>query len=743
VCGRAAGPSPAVRPALFYERSADQAAFAAAEIARAARVAPPEFPLDRLGSVACSPCLVLTSGAAETARAARTLKLTPPALGRPQSYAVRRGVLNGSPFFAVLGTDPAGAMYGGLDIAEALRLGTLDELKPGDHVPYIERRGIKFNAPFDARTPSYSDNSDAAQYNIPVMWSFDFWRDFLDEMARHRYNVLTLWSLHPFPSLVRVPEYPDVALSDVKRTTIPMDDSYSHSGRDMVRPAILAHLETVRTLSIADKIRFWRDVMEYAARRGIDVYIFTWNLFTFGAEGKYGITPDQTNPATRDYFRASVRELVLTYPRLAGIGITAGENMKDLKGEYAKERWLWETYGEGVRDALKLQPGRRFRIIHRYHETSQSEVLDAWKDYPGDFDLSFKYSIAHMYSIPNPPYIQKVLPNLPPGKRTWLTVRNDDVYSFRWGNPAYARAYIRNIPGPEKIAGFYMGPDGYTWGREFLSTEPDQPRQLVISKQWYSFLLWGRLSYDPNLPDTLFQRILATRFPEAPAETLSSAWSDASMVFPLVTRFFWGDIDLRWFPEACLSHPKVAGFYTVRHFVEGSAMPGSGVLNIREWRQRKLSGAPMGGTTPLEIADSLEHTAGRALAGVTAMGTPESKELRLTLGDIAAMSHLGQYYADKIRGAASLALYDKTGSEADKTAAVNWLDQALAHWRHYASAYTRQYVQPRLYNRVGFVDIPALTAKVAEDIEIARQWLPGSVKEDGRLHRSADQPFRK
>ena len=71
------------------------------------------------------------------------------------------------------------------------------------------------------------------------MWSFDFWHEFLDEMARHRYNVLSLWNLHPFPSIVKVPEYPDVALDDVKRTTVPMDDTFSHSGSDMVRPVML------------------------------------------------------------------------------------------------------------------------------------------------------------------------------------------------------------------------------------------------------------------------------------------------------------------------------------------------------------------------------------------------------------------------------------------------------------------------------------------------------------------------
>jgi len=83
----------------------------------------------------------------------------------------------------VLAADAVGAMYGGLDVAEAMRLGTLAGLRDSDHSPRIGQRGIKFNIPLDARTPSYSDNSDAAQANIPEMWSCDFWRAFLDEMA--------------------------------------------------------------------------------------------------------------------------------------------------------------------------------------------------------------------------------------------------------------------------------------------------------------------------------------------------------------------------------------------------------------------------------------------------------------------------------------------------------------------------------------------------------------------------------
>jgi hypothetical protein len=732
-------------PALFADLSIPAVAFAAGEVASSPPMrAIPQYGLEQLGQVDCSPCLAIAAGPEQVARAAKALGIAPPRFSQPQSYAIRRASPNGRTAIAALGADASGAMYGGLDLAEAVRLGTLGQMADSDHAPHIAQRGIKFNVPLDVRTPSYSDNSDAAQYNIPEMWSFDFWREFIDDMARHRYNVLSLWNLHPFPSMVKVPEYPDVALADVKRTRARLDETYSHTGRDMVRPELLADMETVRTMSIEDKIRFWRDVMQHARNRGVDVYVITWNIFVFGAEGKYGITAEQTNQKTIDYFRASVREMVLTYPLLKGMGITAGEQMSERQDEFSKEKWLWKTYGEGIRDALKQQPGRSFTLIHRFHQTGQEEIFREFRDYPGPFELSFKYSIAHMYSIPNPPYIHELLPALPPGKRTWLTVRNDDVYSFRWGDPAYARAYIRNIPGPDKIAGFYMGPDGYIWGREYLSKEPDQPRQTVMAKQWYSFLLWGRLSYEPDLPDEHLVKIVSHRFPEADGKTLFRAWAEASQVFPLITRFFWGDIDLRWFPEACLSHPRHRGYYTVRDFVEGSSMPGSNVLPILEWRRKKLAGEAMGGTTPLEIAGLLDQHGESALAALPQLRRAGmSKELRLTLGDIEAMAHLGRYYAAKIRAAASLGLYDRTGAEADQAEAIRQAEKALEAWQAYSGVYTSQYMQPRLYNRTGFVDLPQLISRARDDIEIARRWRPGTFPQDTPRPNASDRPFRK
>lgn len=687
--------------------------------------------------------------AGEATRVTLAIDQSPVAAAVPQSYRIRVQRGQDGRAITVYGADPSGVMYGGLDIAEAIRTGRFESLQDSDHAPHIAQRGIKFNIPLDLRTPTYSDPSDAVQANIPEMWSMDFWDELFDDMARHRYNVITLWSLHPFPSIVKVPEFPQVALDDVWRTKEKFDESFSFSGDNFVRPEMLANHEVVKRITIDEKIQFWRAVMQRAKDRGIDVYWFTWNVFLYGAEGKDGITSDKGAPRTIEYFRCAVRETIKTYPLLAGFGITAGESMPTNIGGIGKERWLWETYGRGIQDALKDEPGRKFRLIHRFHMTGLSDIQSEFAELPCPLDLSFKYAIAHMYSMPNPPMIQPVLPLLSPELRSWLTVRNDDIYSFRWADVDYARAFVKAIPGEDKIAGFYMGPDGYNWGRDFLTKDPDGPRQTVMQKQWLSFALWGRLSYEPDLPAETFERLVAARFPGADIPQLVAAWSAASKTFPYITRFFWGDIDLKWFPEACLSHPRHRGFYTVRHFIEGGTMPGAGVLNIIEWRTALLAKQPPRGVKPLEIAATLDAHATAALEalpqlrGAAIRSERGAKEYAATLGDIEAMAHLGSYYAAKIRGACDLALFDKTGDAEQQASAVRHLEAALSHWESYSAAYTRQYVQPVLYNRVGWVDIPKLTEKVADDVQTARTWRPGGIDEAAIKRSGTEAGFRK
>ena len=242
---------------------------------------------------------------------------------RTEGFSIKRE----SDRIYIISADEAGSMYGGLELAEQIRLFGLSGVKETLQNPYMEVRGTKFNIPLDVRTPSYTDCSAVAQFNIPVVWDFQFWTEYIDNLARNRYNLISLWSLHPFPSMVKVPEYPDVALDDVQRSTVKWKEYYDRNGWGFDAPEILANPETVMKITIDEKIAFWQKVMKYAKDRNISFYIITWNIFVNGTDGKYGITDKIDNPVTQDYMRKTVKQMFSTYPDLAGIGLTTGENM--------------------------------------------------------------------------------------------------------------------------------------------------------------------------------------------------------------------------------------------------------------------------------------------------------------------------------------------------------------------------------------------------------------------------------
>ncbi len=653
-----------------------------------------------------------------------------------ESYAIRTQQGKNSLVIWVLATDAVGTMYGGLDIAESIRNHQLDQLKDSDQKPYITNRGIKFNLPLDLRTPSYSDVSDAFQQNISVIWDMEFWKKQFDDMARNRFNTITLWTLNAFPSMVKVPEFPDISLNDVWRTKYRPDHHFSDSGKDFTNADMMAEHEVIKKISIDEKITFWRQVMTYAKARGIKTYLFTWNIFAHGIDGKYGITDSRDNATTIQYFRAATREFILTYPDVAGIGITAGENMdpqnKNLK--VGIEEWLWKTYGEGINDALAIQPNRDFKLIHRFHYTAMASILDAFKDLKCPLQFSLKYSVAHMHSIVDPPFVQPAMPYFSKDRQTWLTVRNDDYYAIRWGNEDFARAYIKSMPGIDdhKVVGFYMGPDGYCWGKDFLGKDGNPDRPLIIDKQWYSFMLYGRLAYNPDVSSEIFDNAIKRHYPDLDTKTLYNSWSAASMVFPWATRQIWGDIDLKWLPEACWSSPqRYKGFITVKDVVEIEPMNGSNIMNISLWAQDYHLGKQTGQISPIQVADSLEYYARMAAYYLKQLPPRKTGSFLPTdqlLGDIELFALIGQYYAHKIRAAAYIALYNYYGMEEDKETALYLITKAQDDWMQYSALYDSKY-KAALYNRLGIVDVIAIRNNVQKDIDIVRNWKAGDIQQ--------------
>ncbi|WP_445736601.1 glycoside hydrolase family 20 zincin-like fold domain-containing protein [Mariniflexile sp.] len=630
----------------------------------------------------------------------------------------------------VIGFDTAGLMYGSLELAEQIKLYGFEGVKEITRNPYMEMRGPKFNIPLDVRTPSYSDASDAGQKNIPVMWDFEFWKDYIDTMARYRYNYISLWSLHPFPSLVKVPGYEDIALEDVQRSTGTWKDLYNLNGIGMGTPDILDNPEIVKKITIDEKIDFWRKVMAYGKERNIDFHFITWNIFDYGTDGKYGITDKMDNDITKNYFRKSVKQLFVTYPDLAGIGLTTGENM-GLQGttEEDRENWAYDTYAKGILDAAAEMLDRKFTFIHRQHQTGAKEIAEKFKDVIDakniEFLYCFKYAKAHVYSATKQPYHENenFVEDIGDMKTIW-GLRNDDTFYFRWGAPDFVREFIENIP-HDVSKGIYFGSDQWVWGRDFLTKNPETPNQLEVVKHWYQWMLWGRLSYDPTLTNDRFSSLLADRFPNVDAQALFSAWENASMIYPITTGFHWGSLDFHWYIEGCFSHPRFAEntteFHDVNRFITLGTHPSSGYQNIPNYVKMKVSDSTSTLKSPLAVSKELHQRADAAIENLKSLKAANNKELQYTLNDIQTVAYMGKYYAHKIAGATYVAMYRETKDNTYQQKAVDELTKALGYWEKFTKKALEQNKNPLWTNRVGIVDWKKITTWVKDDIEIAKQ----------------------
>jgi len=195
--------------------------------------------------------IALASNTAVTAMLAAQGGSKPDGLGE-QAYALRTTDSPQKSYWA-LGGDANGAMYGGLQIAENITFNQLTSSYNNEESPAILKRGIKLNLPLDKNSATYDTLAkvgDSARRAIPDVWDLSFWTAWFDEMARHRYNVVSVWNNHPFTSMIKMADYPDVAIQNVTGY-----DGYS------------------KVMSIDEKIDFWRKVMAYAHSRGFDFYL--------------------------------------------------------------------------------------------------------------------------------------------------------------------------------------------------------------------------------------------------------------------------------------------------------------------------------------------------------------------------------------------------------------------------------------------------------------------------------------
>ena len=611
-------------------------------------------------------------------------------------------------YHRIRAADREGAMSALLDMADSVRAYGSVMIEPGVHTPETQYRGIKFNMPLDARSPSYSDCGDSAQYNIPFMWEESFWQGLLDRMALNRYNALTLWNLCPFPSMVRVPEFPDAALDDVM-VSAAMTGGTSRA-LEFYTQEMKENLVCVKRMTMDEKIAFWRRVFQYAEDRCIRVYIFTWNLYLYGLEDSgYTFTEKADDPETCRYIRCSTAALLRTYPTLAGIGVTAGENLCVEWIEDQDMHWVRDTYGRAVEDVLADDPDRDLTLICRTHQTTLPLLLDAFSDFTGRLELSSKYAMAHMTATDKPHFSDALVAAKPDGMGLWLTIRQDDYYLYPWAEDEFLTSMFAKLPRKD-LTGFYFGADGIIWGVENQSRSREAKDRYWFDKHFYVFALMGRLGYKGTLTEEERRAILRQYMPGLPDEPLMRKYRLASRAVGLVSLSHWRHYDFQWYPEGCcfLNEPdRLTTFDDLNRFVTCGACPGTGALSVMETAEGK--GNP--DFSVFEVASRMLSEAETADSIVLPEGsTYAERELR---ADLERITHLARYYARKLRAAVYLA-------GGDLETAAEEMELAADSWHTYADETARWYRPQRLTRLRGVISPDMWDSRVDRDVLICK-----------------------
>ncbi|MBD2757199.1 hypothetical protein [Spirosoma validum] len=565
-----------------------------------------------------------------------------------------------------------GAMYGAMDAAEQIQMGKpWKKLPPKTVNPHFTVRALKVNLPWS----SYR-TGPAMEVHNEVCRDLTYWQRMLDQMAENRFNVLSLWNVHPFSFMVKPTNFPE---------------ANNFSDKEM-----------------ADWKHFWTDLFRMAKERGIEPYIVNWNIAVSPEFAKhYGVQErNDTSAVVKRYTREVVTQVINEYPELAGIGITLADWMSNFKTDGStlpdmtpkdREDWLEETIVAGIKAA-----NRPVKFLHRSVLSADPgemrRVIDN-ANLPDTTLVEIKFNWSHGHSTPvlalthdshsgqrddgywNP---------LPRNYRVQWMIRNEDFFILRWGQPDFIRRHIAQNTAPY-VNGYFVGSEGYIPAKDYSHLDnAHRTWTYAFEKQWLFYQLWGRLLFDPKTPDAVFEASFANRYGLKSGKLLLEATAAASQMPLRLASFYGSTWDYTLYSEGFLApftaskgfQDNVSAFISINELIDHQTLAPD-YMSIKDyvnWNQ-ETKAIPNGKISPILLADQLETDSKTVLTRVEQLRPGSSPTLICELADLEAWAYLSQYFADKLRAGVALHTYRLSQNKAQQQQAVALLTKCLTHWR--------------------------------------------------------------
>lgn len=640
---------------------------------------------------------------------------------KPEGFILKK--LSGNKV-AILSNDQTGAMYGILDMAEQIQMGkSISSITEKKINPKLQFRGIKFNLPWN----SYRTD-ESLQLHEATLKDLKYWEKFLDMMAENHFNALTLWNLHPFTYMIRAKNFPYAC------------------------PYSELELQTWQV--------FWHGLFRMAADRGIKTYVFNWNIMVSDAfakkyklaeycldsnQGKNYIGKGDYSPVIQKYTKESIRQLLAEYPELTGIGASQNERMEGVD-EQVWQNWIVDTYFDEIKSA-----GRPVEFIIRAHTHPAPELTrKAVEENASKLEtvyMDVKFNWSHSHATPDLMYIhggsrsKSLWEPAPKNYKMVYTMRNEDFFVLRWGEPDFIREVIKRNS-KEYVGGYLIGSEAYIPAKEYTTKSGEWLTwKYAFEKQWLYYQVWGRLMHNPETKDYVFANSFNQKYDISTGIKLIEAHKLAGEMPLKLASFYAASWDFTLYSEGFLAnapsglkclYDSVSPFISVNEII-GTVTLDSNLVSIKNFVSGKYNGSTR--TTPLQLAAELRQNGEKALKILQEINTT-NPTLVHEMDDIKTWSYLSLYFGDKLKGGTALQQFRTTGEKLKQEESIKYLESALRYWEeivHITGKYiddislvhlNKRYVNSLNSRSLSRFSWANLLDEVKNDIQIAKTSKP-------------------
>ncbi len=285
------------------------------------------------------------------------------------------------------------------------------------------------------------------------------------------------------------------------------------------------------------------------------------------------------------------------------------------------------------------------------------------------------------------------------------------------------------------MGGYFIGSETYIPALDYFTAVKEPVEwDYAFERQWLWYQLWGRLLFDPETPDSVFQAGFNRRYGEQ-ADNLLNAYSLASSTQQRLASLYDSRWDFTLYSEGFLA---LEGEYTRYISVDqliGHPTMDPDYVSVGDYVEAMREGGSFGvdRVTPPILIERLERDNREALRLVENIDVSGNASLMYEVADVKTWANLGLHLAEKLKGAVALQSYRLSGEMTDKQAAIDHLQLALEYWDQVIEITRPIYKDMPLthYNHNFFTanednlfHWALIRDQVAEDVEIARRAEP-------------------